>query len=170
MGLDYYAYIKRNDDKPWEFSEEDKLAYGRKCWELVNMFGTPTIGDCCGPLDKCAYFKFVKSVEDFGPERLQRYYDLYREIDDMYLEYQDAFDSESCMNSETRADLMINHAEFVMLDTAYEHWWQELFNDDDQPTLGLDFAVGYILDFYNARDRIMEAWTNDEEVWCFAWY
>lgn len=169
MGLDYSAYIKRNDDKPWEYSEEDQLAYGRKSWELVRMFGTPTDGDCCGPLDRDAYFEFIKAVEKFGAAKIQKYRELSNEIDDNYLEFQDAFDSESSTNEDVKAELKKKYEEFIRLNDSYEQWWKKTFNDY-QPTLGFEFSTGYILDFYEARHKITAAWLDGDEVWCWAWY
>lgn len=174
MGLDYWAYIKRNNERPWEFSEEDKLAYGRKCWELVYMFGTPTDGDCCGPLDRDAYFRFIKAVEDFGADKIRKYKELSIEIDDNYLEFQDAFDSESGMNEDVRNELNKKYEEYIKLEEEYTEWWDKTFDNVYEhlsgPYLGYDFSTGYILDFYEARHKITAAWLDGDEVWCCAWY
>lgn len=148
-GLDYYAYIMRDKDKPYHFEDKDELAYGRKSWELAHMFKTD-LDERCSPLAPADYYKFLIAVEEFGPEKIEDYATMSYKVDS---------------GIETDDKVL---AEFDKLEKSYIKWYNKTFHRD--PPSRYDFSAGYILSFYEARYKIFNVWEHGEAVWTLAAY
>lgn len=161
MGLDFTIYKKKVNEtceqawkaitNEWRESgytttSERELAYGRKSWELVQEL-VPDYGDYFDSDDpiisKERWDSLMNKISEIGPK-----------LDKIW----DAF------NKEEKAPN--DYPEFIFGDeekkliAEYEYWYDKTFDVD--PTLGYFFSVGYIMDFWNANDRVQKVFEDPE--------
>lgn len=147
MGLDFTIYWEEKDNPiNWEddnFSYNDfkkhELCYGRKSWELVSALKLPTdFGDdpIVGKENWDNLIAKIKPIANKLPDIADAYYHYYND------EY------------EVEEDVK----KYKRLMNKYQAWYDKTF--DEYPTLGYDFSVGYIQEFYNADSKVQECFSN----------
>ena len=153
MGLDFELYKKKKEQNIEEFFNEDysvvndaSLAYGRKSWELVRKLATnEDVNECYGILTKEKWESLMKDMDPIG--------DLLPEINEAYNHYDyylDHCDDEDGLDT---ANIIFTKKDKKLI-AQYQYWYDRTF--DDSPSLGYDFSVGYMHDFYSAKDKVRE--------------
>lgn len=155
MGLDFSLYKKRKDiniRKFWdevdkieykEFVDTYELAYGRKSWELVYELATEDdIKEGYGILKPESWTKLMNSLSSIGDN-----------LNDIAKAYNNLYYSHNA----TYPELFVTEEDRKLI-TRYEHWYHDTFNDT--PTLGYDFSVGYMISFWEAKDKVYEVFRD----------
>ena len=151
MGLDFTLFKKRKDMSNREFFDQslhdinsNMLAYGRKSWELVHALANCSDVNCgYGTLTYEAWNTLMKLMEPIG-DKLER--------------IEEAFDHESNAPND--------YPEFIFTDedkkyiAEYEYWYNKTF--DECPYLDYDFSVGYMMSFWEAKDKVYEVLDDPE--------
>lgn len=163
MGLDFYGFYLRKGETlddyykmSYEDQEKRELFYARKGWELVYALRCDTQNDCTSKLELEDWVNLMKILSPIGP--------FLNEINTAYAtleEHWDDFDNiEDFKNAYPR--------EHELVDT-YEKWFDDNF--DVSPQLGYDFSIGYMINFWEACDNVIEYLKDpDYEVWMIASY
>lgn len=142
MGLDftiYYIEKDRQNEEGYEAWDTNELCYGRKSWELVHALNLPTDWDGEDPeVSKEDWVNLMKQIEP-----ISKYFD---KIEDAY------GDSDFEMTDEERKRYI----------RKFENWYDRTFNEG--PTLGYEFALGYIREFYEANEKVMKYFDDDNYV------
>lgn len=156
MGLDFGVYYKKkNEEIPnWEtdynayqeWMNTHELCYGRKSWELVHTLNLPIEEDEDPIVKKEDWDNLISSINKFLNGRDSSYLvDIFKNYDiaEKYGEKdwevpQDVFDSI----------------------VQYEVWYDDTFGET--PILGYEFALGYIIEFYNANGQVQKYLEDDE--------
>lgn len=131
MGLDFTVYSVKKGSK-----EEHKLAYGRKSWELVSYLK-------CDPkeyrteLRKEDWVHLMANISLIAP----RFKEFNKAADILFW-------SEKEYDEKTVALAEKSYLDFC-------DWYDKIF--DEGPTLGYDFALGYIENFWEADTAVREA-------------
>ena len=131
----------------WDYEDYEKheLAYGRKCWELVYELRCDTQHDCISPLEMKNWIDLQEKLAPIGPslEAISlAFQSEYKEYDTPHEKY---------------------------LRQQYMKWYDACFDAD--PTLGYDFSVGYMREFWEAADKVLKYLEDpDWEVWMSASY
>ena len=149
MGLDFMIY-KRNK----ETGEETEMAYGRKSWELVEELGVmPTsIDEYMIPLKKEKWIDLMEKLSALAP--------YFEEIAEAYRRYY--------LTPEDEEELVLTRRDKLLMKT-YEYWYDSNF--DIGPQLGYEFSVGYMWNFWEAADAVLEALDDDNyEVYAIVSY
>lgn len=149
MGFDFTIYWeKKGENNLWKENyhewKKHELCYGRKSWELVHALQLPVdLED--DPDDPTvskenwdSLINEIKPIADKLPDIADAYYHYY------YDEY------------EVEEDVK----KYKRLMNEYEAWYNKTF--DEYPTLGYDFSIGYIEEFYNANDKVQECFNNPD--------
>lgn len=153
MGLDFTIYwddinnpIDWNDDNfTYDDFKEHELCYGRKSWELVRALNLPVDYDGVDPeVKKEDWVNLIKSMLPIA-SKFESILKAYQE----YL-YYDKYEVESI--SEKYRKLM----------AEYEAWYDKTF--DDYPTLGYDFSVVYMQEFYEANEEVMKCFDDPSKI------
>lgn len=163
MGLDFVGYYLRKGetmDDLWNMSsgerESRELFYARKGWELVYALHCSTEGDCTSQLELKDWVDLMEIFAPIGPF-LSEIETAFHTIDRHCYEYDDA---ESFKRAYPR--------EHQLVDT-YMEWFDTNF--DVSPQLGYEFSVGYMQNFWEACDNVIEYLEDpDYEVWMVASY
>ena len=151
MGLDFSIYWEEKDNPiNWDddnFSYEDfkkhQLCYGRKSWELVHYLNLPVDDFDNDPeLKKEDWLRLMEAMEKIGPKFEQIW---------------EAYGKESYYEEHGGVPRDIQD-----LIVEYEFWYDHTFVTD--PVLGYEFSVGYMLDFYNAKDEVLKYLDDDRYV------
>ena len=162
MGLDFSGYLLRKgenlreifDTESWESLQKRELFYGRKSWELVYALRCDTQHDC---ISKLELEDWVDLMEILG------------QIGDYFKDVQDAYKVIGEDDWETYDELESRFPREVQLIKAYQKWYD--MNFDIQPTLGYEFSVGYMKNFWEVADKVISYLENpDYEVWMSASY
>lgn len=131
MGLDFTIYARNKDEKV----EDVELAYGRKSWELVHFLNLNT-NEFDVPVKREDWDRLIEAMKPIGYkfEDIWKAFDKWENLDD------------------------IDFSEFIFTDedkkliAEYEFWHTKTF--DEVPYLGYDFSVGYMENFWKARDEV----------------
>ena len=129
---------------PRETINEYELAYGRKSWELVKVLATlDDVDKGEGILTYDAWDNLMHAMEEIGPD-----------LDRIAI----AFNHE--------ANAPVDYPEYIFTDedkqyiAKYEYWYDKTFNDT--PYLGYEFSVGYMMSFWEAKDKVYEVLADPE--------
>ena len=141
MGLDFGLIKVKKGIKPiWD--DNNELAYGRKSWELAQFFnGWKT--KYCTKLTLDKWNEFIKKIEPIG-DKLEDIWDAFDIADNLPDDY---------------PELVFGEKEQKLI-AEYELWYNRTW--EDEPTLGYDFSVGYMLSFWKARNIVNDIFNNDE--------
>ena len=91
------------------------------------------------------------------------------QIGDYFKDVQDAYKVIGEDDWETYDELESRFPREVQLIKAYQKWYDTNF--DISPTLGYEFSVGYMRNFWEAADKVISYLENpDYEVWMSASY
>lgn len=152
MGLDFGIYYKKKTEKMpkecdwYKWMDNHELCYGRKAWELVHFLNLPT-NDMTDPLvNKEDWDRFITALNKLLKGKSIDYFStLYEEykLIDKYEQYD--------------KDIPPHILDDVL---RYESWYDTTF--DETPTLGYDFALNYLKNFYEANNEIQKYFNNDE--------
>lgn len=162
MGLDFSLYKKKkclsiDDFYDSPINDEDELAYGRKSWELVSKLATnEDVNNGYGILTSDNWENLMRLMDPIGDllEKISEAYNHY----EYYLNHKDDDDRDII----DKAGIIFTAIDKELI-TQYEYWYDKTFNVN--PVLGYEFSVGYMQDFYNAKDRVREVLKNpDYEV------
>ena len=152
MGLDFTIYKKKKSEtteEAWKALNTDdsrELAYGRKSWELVHEL-VPDYGDYFNSDDPIV----SKERWDTLMNKLSKIKDSFDEVWDAFRIIDDAPD---------------DFPEMVITDDVkraiakYELWYN--MNFDQAPQLGYDWSVGYMKAFWEANEKVQEAFNDPE--------
>ena len=151
MGLDFGIYYKKKTEEmpkesDWsEWMDNHELCYGRKSFELVHYLNLPSNGD--DPVvNKKDWDRLITALNKLLKGKSIDYFDTLREeyrLIDKYEQYD--------------KDIPPHILEDVL---TFESWYDTIF--DETPTLGYEFALGYIKEFYEANNEIQKYFNNDE--------
>lgn len=163
MGLDFSLYKLRKGETmddlwnmPYEDREKRSLAYARKGWELVYALHCDTSGDCISRLKLEDWVDLMDKMAQIG-DYFNDIWDAYHTIDAIEDDY------------DTLAELRAAYPREMKLIETYRIWYNKTF--DIPPTLGYEFSVGYMLDFWEAADKVLKYLEDpDWEVWMIASY
>lgn len=163
MGLDFSLYKLRKGETmdnlwnmPYEEQEKRSLAYARKGWELVYALHCDTSGDCISQLKLEDWVDLMDKMAQIG--------DYFNDIRDAYHTI-DAIEDDY----DTVAELRSAYPREMKLTETYRIWYNKNF--DTPPTLGYEFSVGYMLNFWEAADEVLKYLEDpDWEVWMIASY
>lgn len=147
MGLDFGVYAKKQGEEPIE------LAYGRKSWELVYAL-VPDYDDFINDDPTITIERWdalMEKLNKIGP-KLDEIYNAYHELDN----WPDDWVNRENMTPKMR-DLFDKNCDLCF---EYEIWYNRNF--DTSPTLGYDFSVGYMLNFWEA-DKEVRKYLEDPE-------
>jgi len=155
MGLDFSLYKKKKGIDPEKFLDDpstdfDKaeLAYGRKSWELVNVLSdSKSIDNGYDILTSDKWESLMRLMDPIGDllEKISEAYDHY----EYYLNHEDDEDKE-----------VIDRGKYIFTEedrkliAQYEYWYDRSFGE--YPVLGYEFSVGYMKNFYEAKDKVRE--------------
>lgn len=159
MGLDFYVFKMKKSEiavkgsaseviNSWsnEDFNENELAYGRKCWELVYELGCDTQNDCMTELTLEKWVDLQDKLAAIGPS-LDRIWEAFYVEDEDYDDPQDKH-----------------------LRNVFMRWYDMTFQDEE-PRLGYGFAVSYFKTFWEAADKVVKYLEDpDWEVWMLASY
>lgn len=161
MGLDFTIYKKKVNEtceqawhattSEWRESgyttnSERELAYGRKSWELVYEL-VPDYGD---------YFDSDDPI--VSKERWDSLMNKLSKISDSFDEVREAF--RIVDNAPDDFPEMVITDDVKNAIAKYELWYN--MNFDQGPQLGYDFSVGYMEAFWNANEKVQEAFNDPE--------
>lgn len=160
MGLDFYGFylhkgetVKDYYKLSYEKQEERDLFYARKGWELVYALRCDTQNDCISELKLEDWVNLMEILSPIGPY-LDEIKKAYSVIEDPYDEYEDI--------------AKVYPREYQLVRT-YEIWFDDNF--DMSPQLGYEFSVGYMKNFWEACDNVIEYLEDPNyEVWMVASY
>ena len=142
MGLDFTVYAKY---KGTDADVKDvELAYGRKSWELVHFLKLDA-SQFDVPVWRENWNELMEALEVVGDH-----------IDDIW----DAFEIVEYAPDDFPE--MIVTDEVKRLIATYEFWYNKTFGGT--PTLGYDFSLGYIKNFWEAREEA-DYYFNHPETW-----
>lgn len=142
MGLDFgLVKVRKGNDPIWETDNE--LAYGRKSWELAEFFNGYGRTSYIEKLTLEKWNEFIEKIEPIGDklEDIGNAFDIAENLPDDYPEFVFG-DNEKKLIAE------------------YELWYNKTWNDE--PYLGYDFSIGYILSFWKVKDLVRELLEGDE--------
>ena len=147
MGLDL-AIVKQKHGTPIEWREDTELAYGRKAWEICSELGAAGSPNGRYELTHDYWDDLMKKIAPIG--------DKLPEISVAY--YHQVIDDEEKLSPEYSA-----------LIDEYEEWYDATW--DASPTLGYDFSVGYMRNFWEAKDTVNVLLDNPNyTIWVIASY
>lgn len=138
---------------PYEEIRKREVFYARKGWELVNVLNCDTNNSCTSRLEKKDWEALMKDLAPIGPKlkAIAAAYETY---------YNDEGDEDEFKH---------NYRKEYKLIKTYENWYNSTF--DYIPILGYDFSVGYMLNFWEARHKVLKYLDNpDFEIWMVASY
>ena len=140
MGMDFRLYwLRKNEDNldtmSWKELEAHTLCYARKGWELVYHLGA-SVDELYTPLKKETWDSLITAMAPVGPQ-LKEIWDAFH----MYYNTDDDFDEFAKWEPE-KAKLM----------KKYQYWYDSTF--ERNPSLGYAFSVSYMIDFWEARDKV----------------
>ena len=160
MGLDFGLYYKKKneqipeeDNAYFDWMNKHELCYGRKSWELVHILNLPVDDEDEDPIvNKEDWDNLISAMKSFLNGKDSSYFS---EIGDCYAELEKYYELDI-------EELGVSpDPDVVNAIIQYEVWYDKTFNDET-PTLGYDFALGYLQDFYNA-DKQVQKYLNDDE-------
>ena len=152
MGLDFGVYYRKKNAYTEDDFDANQLCYGRKCWELVHIMEYDTEGSCNYEITEDMWNKVIKAIEPIG---------------DKLPAIREAFDK-ARYEPEDFGELILTRDDKKLI-AEYEYWYNRTF--EESPCLGYDFSVWYMLDFWEARDKVKQYFDDpDYEVWCYASY
>jgi len=150
MGLDFTLYKKKkelsirefyNQIEPMSFEEVEKnyeLAYGRKSWELVYILSTrKDVDEGYGILQEGKWESLMRKLEPIG-NMLESIALAFNHQENQPDDYPD----------------LVFTLEDKKLIADYEYWYNHTFMGS--PYLGYQFSVGYMISFWDARDKVRE--------------
>lgn len=129
MGLDL-AIVKQKKNENFIWDNEHELAYGRKAWEICYELGGG--GNPNG--------KYLLTHEDWD-----RLMNMITPIANKLPAIQQAYQN-TCYGDKNPTP------EQAALMREYKNWYDETW--DESPTLGYDFSVGYMMNFWEAKDTV----------------
>ena len=151
MGLDFSIYWEdinnpiNFDEINWkDFEKTYELCYGRKAWELVHALNLPVDLDEINP--EVEEEDWVNLIESMKP------------IADKFDAIADAYKKE--IHYEERGEVPRDITDLMV---EYEVWYDKTF-DVLGPTLGYEFSLGYMKEFYEANEKVMECFNDPNKV------
>lgn len=156
MGLDFMVYIAEkgaisptDEDQAWKYIEHKKeVAYGRKSWELVYALNVD-VHQSYSTIEKEDWDRLMKGLHS-SEWLIRKAYEISCEVDEKHGKDED-------LNEELERFLYV-----------YYQWHDDFF--DEEPMLGYDFSLGYMISMLDADDAIQQAYKDGKEVWGFASY
>ena len=148
MGLDLAIVKSKHGERP-VWNDNNELAYGRKAWEICYELGAGGSPNGKYELTHDYWDGLMKKIAPIGdklPEIRQAYYDAM------------IYDNDEKPTARQK-----------MLIDEYEKWYDDTW--DETPTLGYDFSVGYMQNFWDARYVVNILLDNpDYDVWVMVSY
>lgn len=145
MGLDFYVYwSKRNaeNENDWK---NNRLAYGRKCWELVRALNCDCRLEQPQEVKLEDWNRLMKEIEEIAYK-----FPFYTEAADVLF-----WSDEPYYTKEQEEICCHIFEEFI-------NWHEKTF--DESPMLGFDFALCYIRAFWEANKTVQEAFADPDKI------
>ena len=148
MGLDLILYKHIKDNMTWEEEQAAELAYGRKTWSIAEFFQRR-----CESLEGDWYYKvretdwneFIDSLDKLNkPEfrkSVEKYIKRYENIDE----------------DELDEDLWKEY-------DAIEEWYDGAVDNDSGYTLGFDWELRAVLNWFDADAEVHKAFADGEDI------
>ena len=148
MGLDLILYKHIKDNMTWEEEQAAELAYGRKTWSIAEFFQRR-----CESLEGDWYYKvretdwneFVDSLGKLNePEFRKRV--------------------EKCINRYENIDEDELDEEFWKEYDTIEEWYDGAVDNDSGYTLGFDWELRAVLNWFDADAEVHKAFADGEDI------
>ena len=155
MGLDLILYKKNKNQNIEDMSMEEELdselAYGRKTWAIADFFRRrcKTVNEQEYIVTKKDWDAFIKNLGRLNDISFREKVDNY--VDAVHNYYYDEGDEDEAVKIMTSS---YNELEY-WLDTALEN--------DDGYTLGLDWELHAVLEWFDANSEVQKVFNNDDE-------
>ena len=148
MGLDLILYKHIKDNMTWEEEQAAELAYGRKTWSIAEFFQRR-----CESLEGDWYYKvretdwneFIDSLGKLNePEFRKRV--------------------EKCINRYENIDEDELDEEFWKEYDTIEEWYDGAVDNDSGYTLGFDWELRAVLNWFDADAEVRKAFADGEDI------
>lgn len=148
MGLDLILYKHIKDNMTWEEEQAAELAYGRKTWSIAEFFQRR-----CESLEGDWYYKvretdwneFIDSLGKLNePEFRKRV--------------------EKCINRYENIDEDELDEEFWKEYDTIEEWYDGAVDNDSGYTLGFDWELRAVLNWFDADAEVHKAFADGEDI------
>lgn len=151
MGLDLILYKYTKDDMTWEEEQAAELAYGRKTWAIADFFRRR-----CNTVDRYEYLVTKKDWDAFI-KNLERLNDFsFREKVNNYIDAANSYYYDEGDEDEAEKIIMSSYNEL-------EYWLDTALENDDGYTLGLDWELHAVLEWFDADSEVQKVFNNDNE-------
>ena len=150
MGLDLAIVKSRHGERP-VWNDNNELAYGRKAWEICYELGAGGSPNGKYELTHDYWDDLMKKIAPIG-DKLPKIHQAYADVTYTY-----------------EGEIKNATPEQRALIDEYEDWYDATW--DETPTLGYDFSVGYMQNFWDARYVVNILLDNpDYDVWVIVSY
>lgn len=146
MGLDLILYKHTKDDMTWEEEQAAELAYGRKTWSIANFFQRrcqALEGDWYYKVTKADWDEFIDSLEKLNDSAFRYKVEDFISKSDTIKEWDDVFDK---------------------LYNELEDWYDDAVNNDSGYTLGFDWELQTVLNWFDANKEVQQAFEDGEDI------
>lgn len=155
MGLDLILYKKNKNQNIEDMSMEEELdselAYGRKTWAIADFFRRR-----CEIADGWEYVvtkedwnAFIKNLEWLNDISFRKKVENY--VDAAHNYHYDEGDQDEAVK------IMVSSS------NELEYWLDTALENDDGYTLGLDWELRAVLEWFDADSEVQEVFNNDDE-------
>lgn len=155
MGLDLILYKKNKNQNIEDMSMEEELdselAYGRKTWAIADFFRRR-----CNTIDRWEYVvtkkdwdAFIKNLDDLNNPS-------FRDKVDNYINAIHDYECNKLEMEKVEKIIMSSYDEL-------EHWLDTALENDNGYTLGLDWELHAVLEWFDADAEVQKVFQNDEE-------
>lgn len=146
MGLDLILYKHTKDNMALEEELDAELAYGRKTWSIAEFFRRR-----CKCLDWDWYYEVTKADWDEFIDSLEKLNDPeFRERVEDFIEL---YDTTEVWNE--KIDKLYNEL---------EEWYGGAVNNDGCYTLGFDWELRTVLNWFDANEEVQQAFKDGIDV------
>lgn len=146
MGLDLILYKHTKDDMTWEEEQIAELAYGRKTWSIAEFFRRR-----CQALEGDWYYEVTKADWDEFIDSLEKLNDpAFRQKVEDFIEL---YDTTEVWNE--KLDKLYNEL---------EKWYDGAVDNDSGYTLGFDWELRAVLNWFDANEEVQQAFKNGIDV------
>lgn len=146
MGLDLILYKHTKDDMVLEEELDAELAYGRKTWSIAEFFRRR-----CQALEGDWYYKVTKADWDEFISSLKKLNDpVFRQKVEDFIEL---YDTTEIWNE--KLDKLYNEL---------EKWYDGAVDNDSGYTLGFDWELRAVLNWFDANEEVQQAFKDGVDV------
>jgi hypothetical protein len=144
MGLDFYVYWSKKGAESEHDWKDNRIAYGRKCWELVRALNC----DC--------------NLEQPQEVKLEDWNRLIKKIDEIAYKFPLFTEAADVLYWDDASYTREQEENCYHIFEEFIDWHEKTF--DESPTLGFDFALGYIRTFYEADKAAQKVFADPDKI------